>query len=257
MPRRRPPEDIEKVERLKQSGLTDARVSAATGVPVTTIRAWRRRGHPAAPPVDDEPRCQACGEAPHDFGALPCEDYSYLLAVYLGDGHVVRNGSSWTLRVTLDRAYPAIVEECQRAVLAICGMVPSAIPSRRDRSVVVSKTWKAWACLFPQHGPGRKHLRPIVLADWQQRIVDQAPGRFLRGLIHTDGWRGVNKVCSKGRRYEYPRYQFSNRSDDIRRLFTNACEALGIEWRQWTRYHVSVARRESVALLDQFVGEKR
>jgi hypothetical protein len=31
---------------------------------------------------------------------------------------------------------------------------------------------------------------------------------------------------------------------------------LGIEWRQWTRYHVSVAKRESVALLDTFVGEK-
>ena len=43
--------------------------------------------------------------------------------------------------------------------------------------------------------------------------------RSFAGLIHSDGWaRGVNKVHVKGRDYEYPRYQFSNRSDDIRRF---------------------------------------
>ena len=25
---------------------------------------------------------------------------------------------------------------------------------------------KHWPCLFPQHGPGRKHGRPIVLEEW-------------------------------------------------------------------------------------------
>jgi hypothetical protein len=69
-----------------------------------------------------------------------------------------------------------------------------------------------------------------------------------------------------GRDYEYPRYQFSNRSDDIRRLFTDACDQLGVEWRSWTRYHISlatvdarpisVAKRESAALLDSFIGPK-
>lgn len=82
---------------------------------------------------------------------------------------------------------------------------------------------------FPQHGPGRRHNRAIVLAGWQAEIVDSAPGAFLRGLIHTDGWRGTNRVHVKGRDYAYPRYQFSDRSDDIRRLFTDACEKLGVE----------------------------
>ena len=27
-------------------------------------------------------------------------------------------------------------------------------------------------CLFPQHGPGKKHERAIVLESWQQEIVD-------------------------------------------------------------------------------------
>jgi hypothetical protein len=75
-------------------------------------------------------------------------------------------------------------------------------------------------------------------------------------LIHSDGWRGTNKVHAKGRDYEYPRYQFSNRSDDIRRLFTYACDLLGIAWRPWGKYHISVARRDAVALLDEFVGPK-
>ena len=29
--------------------------------------------------------------------------------------------------------------------------------------VVVQSNWKHWPCLFHQHGPGRKHERPIVL----------------------------------------------------------------------------------------------
>ncbi len=95
------------------------------------------------------------------------------------------------------------------------------------------------------------------MTGWQQELVGQAPGALLRGPIHSDGWRGVNKVHANGRDYEYPRYQFSNRSDDIRRIFTDACDLLGIEWRQWTRYHVSVAKRESVARLDVHVGPKR
>ena len=65
-----------------------------------------------------------------------------------------------------------------------------------------------------------------------------------------------NRVTVKGRDYAYPRYQFSNRSDDIRALFTYACDLVGIEWRPWGRWHISVARSASVARLDEFVGPK-
>ena len=87
-------------------------------------------------------------------------------------------------------------------------------------------------------------------------MLDEAPKAFLCGLIHTDGWRGLNRVHVKGHDYAYPRYQFSSRSDDIRKLFTDTCDKLGVEWRRWTRYHISVARRDSVALLDSFIGPK-
>ena len=71
--------------------------------------------------------------------------------------------------------------------------------------MVVASTWRQWPCLFPQHAPGRKHHRKIELVDWQREIVDEKPGPFLRGLIHTDGWRGVNRVRVKGKEYSYPR----------------------------------------------------
>ena len=58
------------------------------------------------------------------------------------------------------------------------------------------------SCLFPQHGPGKKHERRIVLEAWQQEIVEAAPWAFLRGCIRSDGCVFVNRTG----RYEYLSY---------------------------------------------------
>ena len=42
----------------------------------------------------------------------------------------------------------------------------------------------------------------------------------------------------------------------IRALFCWACDLLGIEWRVMNEWNISVARRESVATLDEFIGPK-
>lgn len=254
----RPIDDVLAVLRLKEAGKTDAEVSRLSGVPTNTIRAWRRIGpsSQAKAVLAGIELCADCGLPKHRFEELAPELYAYVLGLYLGDGCLAAVRRSWNLRLTLDRAYPGIIDEASQAIEALRGHATAATPSRRDGSVVVSSNWKAWRCLFPQHGPGRKHERPIVLTEWQNEIAAKAPGRLLRGLIQTDGWRGTNQVRSKGKAYEYPRYQFSNRSDDIRRIFTDACDALGIEWSPWTQYHVSVAKRAAVARLDEFVGPK-
>ena len=206
---------------------------------------------------EDSSECSVCGGEPHPFDALLPSTYAYLLGVYLGDGWLARSGSSWMLRIALDAGYPRIVAEVADAMREISGKDKISVRRHHsDQCVEVSTTWRPWVCLFPQHGPGRKHNRRIALAVWQQAIVERAPKPFLRGLIQTDGWRGRNRVHVKGKDYAYPRYQFSNRSDDIRKLFTDVLDLLGVEWRQWTRYHVSVARRESVAYLDSFIGPK-
>ena len=79
---------------------------------------------------------------------------------------------------------------------------------------------------------------------------------LLRGLVQSDGWRGTNRVTVRGRTYEYPRYQFANTSDDIRRIFCDACDLLDVQWRQMNATNISVARRKSVAILDEFIGPK-
>jgi hypothetical protein len=260
MPRARPPQEVRAVLDLKASGLLDREIAVLTGVPVNTIRKWRNHWLPlrTARRLRLVPACPDCGYEPHDFASLPHDTYAYLLGVYLGDGHVRRTGGSWHFRIVLDAIYPGIISACCDAIETLRdGHRPKPRPNRRgQRCVYIDSTWTSWGCLFPQHGPGRKHRREIALVDWQREIVDAAPGPFLRGLIHTDGWRGINRVHVKGKDYAYPRYQFSNRSDDIRRLFTDACDRLGVRWRPWTRYHVSVAQAASVAILDSWIGPK-
>ena len=105
-----------------------------------------------------------------------------------------------------------------------------------------------------------KHLRPIVLEEWQQFVVEDHPKEFIRGLIHSDGCRVTNWttriVAGEKKRYEYPRYHFTNESTDIMNLFTATLDTLGIEWRMNNRNTASIARRDPVAYLDEFVGPK-
>lgn len=78
----------------------------------------------------------------------------------------------------------------------------------------------------------------------------------MRGLIHSDGSYSVKSVRHPARTYVYPRYLFSNRSDDIKRIFCDACDQLGIEWRVMNKWTISIARCESVAPMDEFIGPK-
>ena len=57
-------------------------------------------------------------------------------------------------------------------------------------------------------------------------------------------------------RYAYPRYFFSNLSPDIRELFCAACAAVGVRCTHSGGRNVSIAHRDSTALLDAFVGAK-
>jgi hypothetical protein len=259
VPRHRSIDEINAVLDLIARGLTHREVSRRTGVPIMTIRGWLYRGLPRRAVILREPAsfCNGCGREPHDYAALPHRAYTYLLGMYLGDGHIAPNTGSYVLRLTLDLAYPEIVEEAAQAMNVIRGRRPVIARDRTKRCLRIASYWKSWPCLIPQHGPGRKHRRKIKLSDWQAEMVKANPRPFLRGLIHTDGWRGLNRVHVKGKEYSYVRYQFSNRSDDIKRLFTDACDAIGVDWRPWGPFHISVARRESVAKLERFIGPKR
>ncbi len=131
---------------------------------------------------------------------------------------------------------------------------------RRTGCIEVYSNWKHWYCLFPQHGGGPKHLRSIEFERWQTEIIESFGEELLKGLIHSDGWRGLNPIRRRFRDgwrwYSYPRYLFVNYSPEIRALFSDTCQRLGIDCRPSARYVLSVARRESVSRLDAFVGPK-
>ena len=145
---------------------------------------------------------------------------------------------------------------CGRNAGALPDNCPGVQSKHDENSFEVWIYSKQLPCLFPQHGPGRKHERVIQLAEWQQRAVRRHPQLLLRGLIHSDGCRVMNTIRHPQKTYEYPRYNFSNRSDDIRRIFCEACDLVGIEWRVMNAFNISVARRASVARLDEFIGPK-
>jgi hypothetical protein len=159
----------------------------------------------------------------------------------------------YRLRIVLDTRYPNIVHECRRAASAIrpaTNMSINQIP--KIGCMEVTAYWKHWPCLFPQHGPGPKHLRRIELSFWQEWVLERFPRQLLRGLIHSDGCRSLNWVRGKG----YPRYQFTNNSADIRDIFCRCCDLSGIRWRQMNWKTVSVARRQDVRQMDLFIGPK-
>jgi hypothetical protein len=195
-----------------------------------------------------KPRTTTAGWFPPDP-----ETYAYVLGLYLGDGCL---GYS-------QRGNPHLnIAECVTSLERLVeGLVVHEWRDRKAARVTVSATYVYWTDLLPQHGPGRKHERPIVLREWQRILLHRAPQQFLRGLIHSDGCRTTNTFQTRlpsGRvaTYSYPRYFFSNESSDIRGIFCDYCEQLGLRWTQSNRRNISIAHRDSVAKLDEFVGPK-
>src|SRR5439155_23868193 len=89
------------------------------------------------------------------------------------------------------------------------------------------------------------------MQSWQVSLVTQHPDLLLRGLIHSDGCRFINT----GRKWRHPRYRFDNLSSDIRRIFCDACDLLGLRWTEAPRT-VYVSRMADVARMDEFIGPK-
>ncbi|MFG3225033.1 transcriptional regulator [Kitasatospora sp. NPDC048194] len=244
---------------LHAAGLSFSQVSRATGTSRFAIREWASGAVPS-------PRMTA--ECPIRNGQLapscPRADYAYLLGLYLGDGCIGEGRRKvHALRIACCDSWPGLIDECEQAVSTVMPR-NRVLRVRAPGCTSVVSTSKHWPCLFPQHAPGPKHLRTISLAPWQQEIVDAQPWEFLRGLIHSDGCRITNwttrTVGGVPKRYEYPRYFFTNTSADIIRLFTTTLDAVGVQWKHGSRsnggFNISIARKDSVALMDAHIGPK-
>ncbi len=93
-----------------------------------------------------------------------------------------------------------------QARLAMSTVMPSSkvFAVARTGCTEIKSTSKHWLCLFPQHGPGRKHQREIRLEPWQEQIVAEYPGDFARGLftptdtVGSTGSGGRSKTAIDG-----------------------------------------------------------
>ncbi|GAA2444693.1 helix-turn-helix domain-containing protein [Streptomyces macrosporus] len=253
----------EKALTLLRAGMRNAEVARRLNVPKGTVGYWlhTERARRGALPGRPTPSCPRC-----DGRELDERAYAYLLGLYLGDGHIVRYSGHRVpnLMITCSDDWPELIDACEKAMRAVFpGNSVCRVRKTGCRNVKVYS--RHLECLFPQHGPGRKHERRITLESWQRRIVEKHPWELIRGLVHSDGCRVANwtvrLVGGERKRYVYPRYLFANKSRDILRLYTEALDRVGVEWRTARRRtgvcDVSVARRASVALMDAHIGPKR
>lgn len=241
---------------LLHSGLNDCEVARRTGISRSTIRDWRRpRYIPSSTSraaARNSVTCPRCWQAGRPM-AFTSEDYAELLGLYLGDGYVVRMPRTWRFQLYLDSKHTQIVRD-SRALFRRC--FPhndvGTVYGHEGRMTVLSVYSAHLPCVFPQHGEGMKHLRQIVLDDWQRMIVEEAPWSFLKGCIRSDGCSFINRTGP----YEYLSYQFANHSSDILDLFCATCDSVGLEYRRYAQA-VRINRRRSVARLKDEIGIKR
>jgi hypothetical protein len=134
------------------------------------------------------------------------------------------------LRLSLDARYPTVVAESEallRRVFPECRV--GRVVADRGSAVMLWVYHRHLSCLFPQHGPGKKHERPIELEPWQHGLVGAAPWGFVRGCIRSDGCSFTNRTG----RYAYLSYEFRNWSTDILGIFASTCAAVGLRPRQY------------------------
>lgn len=246
----RPSELVTQTLDLKDTGLSASEIARRVGLPRSTVRDWLAGRVPSRYDAAGA-ACVTCGGG-HELDSLP-PAYVYLLGMYLGDGCLSAHPRGvYKLRISLDARYPKIADECEAAIRAV-------MPRNRIGRIGYGG-WnelyaysKSWLCLFPQHGPGRKHEREIELTDWQRRLMVRWPALLLRGLIQSDGCRFQNT----GRGWSHPRYSFDNLSAGIRAIFCDACDIVGLHWTTSGEKTIYVSRKADVAVLDRFVGPKR
>jgi hypothetical protein len=198
---------------IATSGLTDGEVAARLGMPRSTVSEWRTQGWPE--------------------GSL-CPRWTH------------------SLRLALDARYPTIAADAQMLMQHVfpAGRV-RCLTADGGSTLMLCVYSSHLPCVFPQHGPGKKHHRTIALEPWQQDLVDRAPWPLLRGLIRSDGCVFINRTGA----YRYETYEFRNQSRDLLVLFSQTRNRVGVDHRR-TRERIRLNRRDAVAAMLAHVGQK-
>ena len=148
---------------LLGTGLSDYRIAAQTGVSRATVRNWRLAAH--------SPQTVEPAELAATWSVRDGPSYCYLLGAYLRDG-TIHAQKGMSLCIVNDRRYAGVSSEILGAMATtFSGRSPRVHPSSSGESDILCISHPAIVRASPQHGPGRKHLRSIVLADWQLELT--------------------------------------------------------------------------------------
>lgn len=172
---------------LMRQGAPNRLVAEHLNIPRGTVGWWRSEDRKARGERYEQPTdCPNCTGREFDEIA-----YAYLLGLYLGDGHIVSKTKQHHLSIFCNATQTGLIAAAEEAMRKVMPL-PNVSQRHKTGCVEVKSYTRHWTCMFPQHGPGKKHERPIVLEPWQQGIVDAHPWEFVRGLIHSDGCRITN-----------------------------------------------------------------
>jgi hypothetical protein len=244
-----------KVTQLAAKGHCDQEIERITGIPRRTVSGWRR----GETRLLERSRCAGYSKGDHDFSKLPSGAYAYLLGLYLGDGCISANhrgsgASASLLTPPTPASSPSAALHSRRSSRprlrgGVCGAAATAVTSRCGRSIgpasFLSTVPGASICDQSAWSLGRRR-------SWG-RIASHSSGADPQRRHPNRRHRAQGLLCPAGA----PRYAFSNKSEDIKRLFCESCDALGVRWTRPSDCQIAIYRKESVARLDEFVGPKR
>ncbi|WP_349775381.1 hypothetical protein [Streptomyces vilmorinianum] len=110
------------------------------------------------------------------------------MGLYLGDGHIISKPKQHHLSIFCTASWPGLIDAAEEAMRRVMPM-PSVRRRFRPGCAEVKSFTEHWTCMFPQHGPGKKHEREIALEPWQQSGVDVTTGQAGDALAVLRWWR--------------------------------------------------------------------
>lgn len=153
--------------------------------------------------------------------------YYYILGQYLGDGCISKHARTYRLRIFASIEYPDIIkdiEDCLRILFPLNSIGYCDKPGCVEISVYSNML----PIMFPHCGDGKKHDRSIELSEIQHNFIREESPLLLKGLFHSDGCYYRQRTLRDGT--EVMNYSFSNKSNDIHRIYQLALSHCGIEY---------------------------
>lgn len=237
-------EEVLHIKELHESGKNQSEISRLTGIPRATVREWIDR--------DFQTKFNVPKPGPEQYITLDkYKQYVYILGAYLGDGYIATHPRTYAMRIATNSKDTSIYERQQRCLQHIFPN-PVRILKRTGANCVEVKMYGSYLpTVFPQHGIGEKHTRKISLADWQVNITRQYPEFLIAGLIDSDGSRYIHTDTQK--KYQYPNYQFTNMSEDIKDIFCEHCDLAGIYYTRTEHKNVYMRKKDNVEFIDNLL----